>query len=61
MGYPSGKILLASTEVYENELPVVLSVFQVCLQKKKSFNFNLKTKVEARRSPRPRRSLCHPP
>lgn len=32
MGYPNGKILLASTETYENEQPVVLSVFQVCLQ-----------------------------
>ncbi|XP_033952277.1 probable E3 ubiquitin-protein ligase HERC1 isoform X3 [Pseudochaenichthys georgianus] len=28
VGYPSGKILLATTEVYENEQPVVLSVFQ---------------------------------
>lgn len=35
MGYPSGKILLASTEMYENEQPAVLSVFQVRLQKKK--------------------------
>ncbi|XP_075899766.1 putative E3 ubiquitin-protein ligase HERC1 isoform X1 [Nelusetta ayraudi] len=28
VGYPSGKILLASTEMYENEQPVVLSIFQ---------------------------------
>ncbi|KAI3361765.1 hypothetical protein L3Q82_002108 [Scortum barcoo] len=28
VGYPSGKILLASTETYENEQPVVLTVFQ---------------------------------
>ncbi|XP_029371513.1 probable E3 ubiquitin-protein ligase HERC1 isoform X2 [Echeneis naucrates] len=28
VGYPSGKILLATTETYENEQPVVLSVFQ---------------------------------
>uniref|UniRef100_A0A7N8XV71 HECT-type E3 ubiquitin transferase n=1 Tax=Mastacembelus armatus TaxID=205130 RepID=A0A7N8XV71_9TELE len=27
-GYPSGKILLATTETFENEQPVVLSVFQ---------------------------------
>lgn len=32
VGYPSGKILLATTETYENEQPVVLSVFQVCLR-----------------------------
>lgn len=31
-GYPDGKILLASTETYENEQPVVLCVFQVCFQ-----------------------------
>lgn len=29
-GYPSGKILLSTTETYENEQPVVLSLFQVC-------------------------------
>ncbi|XP_049459513.1 probable E3 ubiquitin-protein ligase HERC1 isoform X5 [Epinephelus fuscoguttatus] len=28
VGYPSGKILLATTETYENEQPVVLSVFK---------------------------------
>ncbi|XP_040012790.1 probable E3 ubiquitin-protein ligase HERC1 isoform X5 [Xiphias gladius] len=28
VGYPNGKILLATTETYENEQPVVLSVFQ---------------------------------
>ncbi|XP_053195611.1 probable E3 ubiquitin-protein ligase HERC1 [Scomber japonicus] len=28
VGYPSGKILLGTTEIYENEQPVVLSVFQ---------------------------------
>ncbi|XP_022618571.1 probable E3 ubiquitin-protein ligase HERC1 [Seriola dumerili] len=28
VGYPTGKILLATTETYENEQPVVLSVFQ---------------------------------
>ncbi|XP_023136650.2 probable E3 ubiquitin-protein ligase HERC1 isoform X3 [Amphiprion ocellaris] len=28
VGYPSGKILLATTETYENEQPVVLSLFQ---------------------------------
>ncbi|XP_074547318.1 putative E3 ubiquitin-protein ligase HERC1 isoform X2 [Halichoeres trimaculatus] len=28
VGYPSGKILLATTETYENEQPVELSVFQ---------------------------------
>ncbi|XP_078128363.1 putative E3 ubiquitin-protein ligase HERC1 isoform X2 [Sander vitreus] len=28
VGYSNGKILLASTEIYENEQPVVLSVFQ---------------------------------
>ncbi|XP_074474894.1 putative E3 ubiquitin-protein ligase HERC1 isoform X1 [Sebastes fasciatus] len=28
VGYPNGKILLATTEIYENEQPAVLSVFQ---------------------------------
>uniref|UniRef100_A0A8C4H0W8 HECT-type E3 ubiquitin transferase n=1 Tax=Dicentrarchus labrax TaxID=13489 RepID=A0A8C4H0W8_DICLA len=32
VGYPNGKILLATTETYENEQPVVLSIFQVCLK-----------------------------
>uniref|UniRef100_A0A4W6C7G9 HECT-type E3 ubiquitin transferase n=1 Tax=Lates calcarifer TaxID=8187 RepID=A0A4W6C7G9_LATCA len=31
VGYPNGKILLATTDTFENEQPVVLSVFQVCL------------------------------
>lgn len=31
VGYPDGKILLATTESYENEQPVVLSIFLVCL------------------------------
>lgn len=30
VGYPSGKILLSTTETYENEQPIVLSLFQVC-------------------------------
>lgn len=40
MGYPNGKILLATTETYENEQPVVLSVFQVCLQNALYTHFN---------------------
>lgn len=32
VGYPSGKILLATTEAYDNEQPIVISIFQVCLQ-----------------------------
>lgn len=52
MGYPSGKILLASTEMYENEQPAVLSVFQVCLQKRHE-----NTSIPCTRS---RCSLCHP-
>lgn len=31
VGYPDGKIVLATTEGYENEQPVVLSIFLVCL------------------------------
>lgn len=40
VGYPSGKILLATTETYENEQPVMLSVFQVCLQNALHTHFN---------------------
>lgn len=39
-GYPDGKILLASTETYENEQPVVLCVFQVCFQNALGTYFN---------------------
>lgn len=40
VGYPNGKILLATTDTFENEQPVVLSVFQVCLQSILHINFS---------------------